>query len=112
MHDRSREGIPIYAECGGLMYLTEKICLKKGWQGRENDESYEMCGVFPGETVMPARRVVSYVEGDSQGGRRSGTGISADTSSITRTSASLRIRIFPLLSPAGRGSGATGTGRS
>jgi cobyrinic acid a,c-diamide synthase len=24
-----------------------------------------MCGDFPGDTVMPARRVVSYVEGES-----------------------------------------------
>ena len=27
-----------------------------------------MCGVFPGETRMPARRVVSYVEGTSSAG--------------------------------------------
>jgi Ni-sirohydrochlorin a,c-diamide synthase len=74
LHNRSREGVPIYAECGGLMYLTERICLKKGWQGRENDESYDMCGVFPGETVMPARRVVSYVEGECQGRSPLGNG--------------------------------------
>jgi cobyrinic acid a,c-diamide synthase len=67
-------GTPVYAECGGLMYLTDRICLRSGWQGRESDERYEMCGVFSGETVMPARRVVSYVEGESRGGSPLGPG--------------------------------------
>ena len=63
----SRNGTPIYAECGGLMYLTDRMTLKKGWQGAQNDTSHEMCGIFSGETRMPARRVVSYVEGTSSG---------------------------------------------
>jgi cobyrinic acid a,c-diamide synthase len=63
----SRNGTPIYAECGGLMYLTDRMILKKGWQDSQKDTSYEMCGVFSGETRMPARRVVSYVEGTSGG---------------------------------------------
>ena len=61
----SRNGSPVYAECGGLMYLTERMTLKKGWQGADRDTVYEMCKVFSGETRMPARRVVSYVEGKS-----------------------------------------------
>ncbi len=61
----SRNGTPFYAECGGLMYLTDRMVLRKGWQGRETELSGAMCGVFKGETVMPARRVVSYVEGTS-----------------------------------------------
>ncbi len=61
----SRNGAPVYAECGGLMYLTDRMILKKGWQGAEIEQSYAMCGVFAGETRMPARRVVSYVEGTS-----------------------------------------------
>jgi cobyrinic acid a,c-diamide synthase len=61
----SRNGSPVYAECGGLMYLTDHMSLKKGWQDAQKDESYEMCRVFSGETRMPARRVVSYVEGTS-----------------------------------------------
>ncbi|MFZ1898835.1 Ni-sirohydrochlorin a,c-diamide synthase [Methanoregula sp.] len=65
IRDISRNGVPIYAECGGLMYLTDRMVLKKGWQGRETELSGAMCGVFPGETRMPARRVVSYVEGAS-----------------------------------------------
>jgi cobyrinic acid a,c-diamide synthase len=61
----SHNGTPIYAECGGLMYLTDRIVLKTGWQGSTEDHSYAMCGVFSGETRMPARRVVSYVTGTS-----------------------------------------------
>jgi cobyrinic acid a,c-diamide synthase len=61
----SRNGKPIYAECGGLMYLTDRMTLKKGWQDAQEDTSYAMCGVFSGDTLMPARRVVSYVEGTS-----------------------------------------------
>lgn len=61
----ARNGTPIYAECGGLMYLTDRIVLKKGWQGSEQENSALMCGVFSGETRMPARRIVSYVEGTS-----------------------------------------------
>jgi Ni-sirohydrochlorin a,c-diamide synthase len=81
-NDRMREalketaegGTPIYAECGGLMYLTDRMILKKGWQGSVTSRSSEMCGVFKGETRMPARRVVSYVEGTSGPGSPLGKG--------------------------------------
>ena len=36
---RAEEGLPIYAECGGLMYLGEKLVLEK--------KSYPMVGIFP-----------------------------------------------------------------
>ena len=65
LREVSGNGIPIYAECGGLMYLTDRMILHKGWQGLPEDRAGEMCGVFAGETRMPARRVVSYVEGTS-----------------------------------------------
>jgi len=65
IREQSAKGIPVYAECGGLMYLTDAMTLKGGWQGLSADSSYEMCGIFSGHTFMPARRVVSYVEGTS-----------------------------------------------
>jgi cobyrinic acid a,c-diamide synthase len=61
----SRNGTPVYGECGGLMYLTDRMVLKKGWHDLLYDQTCEMCGVFSGETRMPSRRVVSYVEGTS-----------------------------------------------
>ena len=35
----AEDGLPIYAECGGLMYLGEKLL----WKGRE----YPLAGIFP-----------------------------------------------------------------
>ncbi len=42
-------GLPTYAECGGLMYLSRSI----SWQGR----SAAMVGVIPGDAVMRPRPV-------------------------------------------------------
>jgi cobyrinic acid a,c-diamide synthase len=39
------QGGVIYAECGGMMYLTESICSVDG-------RSHDMVGIFPAETVM------------------------------------------------------------
>jgi Ni-sirohydrochlorin a,c-diamide synthase len=66
IREQSENNVPIYSECGGLMYLTERIRLNAGWEGHPTDRVYEMAGVFKGETRMPARRVVSYVEGISE----------------------------------------------
>lgn len=44
----AERGGVIYAECGGLMYLTESI---RDFDGR----SHEMVGIFPAETVMRKR---------------------------------------------------------
>ena len=43
------DGMPAYAECGGLMYLARSI----EWMGR----SARMAGVIPGDAVMQARPV-------------------------------------------------------
>jgi cobyrinic acid a,c-diamide synthase len=48
-------GLPAYAECGGLMYLSRSI----EWQGRR----YEMVGAIAADTVMHAKPVGrGYVE--------------------------------------------------
>jgi cobyrinic acid a,c-diamide synthase len=53
-------GTPIYAECGGLMYLAEALQL--------DADTYPMCGVFPFTTKMPAGLTLSYVEIETTGG--------------------------------------------
>ncbi|MDD2754508.1 MAG: Ni-sirohydrochlorin a,c-diamide synthase [Methanothrix sp.] len=47
--------MPIYAECGGLMYLAREI----EWEG----ERQEMVGLVPGKARRGSMRVVSYVHG-------------------------------------------------
>jgi len=42
-------GLPAYAECGGLMYLSKRL----SWQGK----TCEMVGVVPGDTVMHDRPI-------------------------------------------------------
>ena len=50
-------GMPVYAECGGLMYLTEKIL---------SDKSYKMCGILPACAEMTSRiQALGYVKGES-----------------------------------------------
>jgi len=53
-------GGPIYAECGGLMYLANNLELE--------DASYPLCGILPFNTRMPARLTLSYVEVRTTGG--------------------------------------------
>jgi len=51
-HDLARAieaGLPVYAECGGLMYLARSI----SWQG----ETARMVGALPGDAVMHPRPV-------------------------------------------------------
>jgi len=43
----SEDGMPIYGECGGLMYLGRAIELETG--------SFEMVGALPGTTIMTKR---------------------------------------------------------
>lgn len=43
------DGLPVYAECGGLMYLTRRL--------RWGEEAAEMVGIVPADTVMHDRPV-------------------------------------------------------
>ncbi|TLY21787.1 MAG: cobyrinate a,c-diamide synthase, partial [Nitrospirae bacterium] len=47
----ARRGGPIYAECGGMMYLMEAI---RDFEGKAHD----MVGLFPGEAVMQRSSLV------------------------------------------------------
>jgi cobyrinic acid a,c-diamide synthase len=47
IRDAIENGMPVYAECGGLMYLARTI--------RWGDKTAEMVGIVPGEVVMHAR---------------------------------------------------------
>jgi cobyrinic acid a,c-diamide synthase len=53
-------GGPVYAECGGLMYLAEHL--------RVGDTVYALCGVLPFSTTMPAALKLAYVEVETTGG--------------------------------------------
>lgn len=61
----SRNGTPIYAECGGVIYLTDRVVLAPGFMNAETERTYDLAGVFAGETRMPARRMLGYVVGTS-----------------------------------------------
>lgn len=51
----AKNGLPIYAECGGLMYLTREI--QKG-------RTFRMAGIFPADTVMTTKiQALGYVRG-------------------------------------------------
>ena len=51
----AEEGMPIYAECGGLMYLTKSISFGK--------KKYKMVGLFDAETQMTEKMTLNYTEG-------------------------------------------------
>jgi|SRR5215469_5850201 len=56
VRDFARRGGPIYAECGGLMYLAEGIRTRDGVM-------HEMAGLVPGVAVMCERmQALGYVE--------------------------------------------------
>ncbi|WP_292519438.1 Ni-sirohydrochlorin a,c-diamide synthase [Methanoculleus sp.] len=64
----SRNGTPIYAECGGLIYLTDRMVLDRGFMDAGEERVYDLAGVFSGETRMPGRRMLGYVVGTSAAG--------------------------------------------
>ena len=51
----SEDNFPIYAECGGLMYLTKSIT--------NNNKKYKMVGLFDAETIMTKKMRLNYTKG-------------------------------------------------
>jgi cobyrinic acid a,c-diamide synthase len=51
----AENGTPIYAECGGLMYLTKSI--------KHNNQKYSMVGLFDAETQMTKKMTLNYTQG-------------------------------------------------
>jgi cobyrinic acid a,c-diamide synthase len=51
----AENGIPVYAECGGLMYLTKSI--------NHNNQKYKMVGLFDAETQMTKKMTLNYTQG-------------------------------------------------
>ncbi|MCH7966244.1 MAG: cobyrinate a,c-diamide synthase [Thaumarchaeota archaeon] len=51
----AEDNLPIYAECGGLMYLTKSIL--------NHNKKYKMVGVFDAETKMTNKMRLNYTKG-------------------------------------------------
>ena len=51
----AENGTPIYAECGGLMYLTKSI--------KNQNQKYKMIGLFDAETEMTKKMTLNYTDG-------------------------------------------------
>jgi cobyrinic acid a,c-diamide synthase len=52
----SEDNLPIYAECGGLMYLTKSI----NYGGKKS----KMVGIFDAETTMTKKMKLNYTQGN------------------------------------------------
>src|SRR5690606_37453158 len=65
LREVSRNGTPVYAEGGGLIYLTDRMVLAPGFGGVDEERAYDLAGVFAGEARMPVRRMLGYVVGTS-----------------------------------------------
>ena len=56
----SEEGMPIYGECGGLMYLGEELVMEGG--------RHNMAGALPGSTIMTGKLVaLGYARAEAVG---------------------------------------------
>lgn len=55
-------GMPVYGECGGLMYLTRSI---SGYKGEKKVQ--RMAGLIDADTVMTSRLTLNYTEADCDG---------------------------------------------
>ena len=58
LKELAEDEIPIYAECGGLMYLTKSITF--------GNKKYKMIGIFDAETKMTQKMKLNYTKGKIQ----------------------------------------------
>jgi cobyrinic acid a,c-diamide synthase len=59
LRNAAEQEMPLYAECGGLMYLTKEI---------HADKTYRMCGILPSTTEMTRGiQALGYVKGTGTG---------------------------------------------
>ncbi|MEM6502091.1 MAG: cobyrinate a,c-diamide synthase [Cyanobacteria bacterium P01_C01_bin.89] len=54
----SKRGMPIYAECGGLIYLSQSVEIRDG----DGYKTYPMVGAMPFSTAMGDRSTLGYCE--------------------------------------------------
>lgn len=56
IQEKAMAGMPVYAECGGLMYLGKTLLATEG-------SAHAMCDVLPFSTrMLPKRKMLGYVE--------------------------------------------------
>jgi cobyrinic acid a,c-diamide synthase len=56
------EGMPVYGECGGLMYLTRSI---SGYNGEK--KARKMAGIVEADTLMTGRLTLNYTDAECNG---------------------------------------------
>jgi cobyrinic acid a,c-diamide synthase len=56
------EGMPVYGECGGLMYLTRSI---SGYNGEK--KARKMAGIVDADTLMTGRLTLNYTDAECEG---------------------------------------------
>ncbi len=54
IREKAEQGVPIYAECGGLMYLTRSI--------RYGKKKFNMIGLFEADTAMQKKLKLNYTK--------------------------------------------------
>ena len=63
LQEAVKAGVPIYAECGGLIYLASSLQFSTDFQGLKEGEQYPLCDIVHGTVMIPVRRIVRYVIG-------------------------------------------------
>ncbi|NOJ28984.1 MAG: cobyrinic acid a,c-diamide synthase [Nitrososphaeraceae archaeon] len=66
LKDKASDGIPIYAECGGLMYLTKSITENfNSMDANKGVKKRKMVGLVDADTVMTNKLTLNYTLADA-----------------------------------------------